>query len=63
MFSGFMMTPTSHGIREGSKANTSDEAKVKEEKRKRKRQRRTKVLQSRKEKAEEKEEGKAALTW
>ena len=30
MFSGFMMTLTTHGIREGSKADRPDEAKVKE---------------------------------
>ena len=30
MFSGFMTTLTTHGIREGSKADRPDEAKVKE---------------------------------
>ena len=57
-----MMTPTSHGIREGSKANTSDEAKVKEREKgkgKGKRQRRDEDSSDQeKEKAEEKEERK-----
>ena len=58
------MTPTSHGIREGSKANTSDEAKVKErEKEKEKAEEDEGSSDQEKEKAEEKEEGKAALTW
>ena len=53
-----------NGIREGSKANTSDEAKVKErEKEKEKAEEDEGSSNQGKEKAEEKEEGKAALTW
>ena len=62
MFSGFMMTQTSHGIREGSKANTSDEAKVKEREKEKAKEDEGSSDQG-KEKAEEKEEGKAVLTW
>ena len=64
MFSGYMMTLTTHGIREGSRANRSDEAKVKErEKEKEKAEEDEGSSDQGKEKAEEKEEGKAVLTW
>ena len=64
MFSGFMMTLTTHGIREGSKADRPDEAKVKErEKEKEKAEEDECSSDQGKKKAEEKEEGKAALTW
>ena len=56
------MTLTTHGIREGSKANTSDEAKVKEREKEKAEEDEGSSDQG-KEKAEEKEEGKAALTW
>ena len=59
-----MMTLTTHGIREGSKADRPDEAKVKErEKEKEKAEEDEGSSDQGKEKAEEKEEGKAALTW
>ena len=64
MFSGFMMVLTTHGIREGSKADRPDEVKVKErEKEKEKAEEDEGSTDQEKEKAEEKEEGKAALTW
>jgi len=61
MFSGFVMTLTTHGIREGSKADRSDEAKVKErEKEKEKAEEDEGSSDQGKEKAEGKEEEKAA---
>ena len=58
------MTLTTHGIREGSKADRPDEAKVKErEKEKEKAEEDEGSSDQGKEKAEEKEEGKALLTW
>ena len=45
MSSGFMTTLNSHGIKEGSKADRPDEAKVKAEEKERKRQGRKKILQ------------------
>ena len=62
MFSGYMMTLTTHGIREGSRANRSDEAKVKEREKEKAEEDEGSSDQG-KEKAEEKEEGKAVLTW
>ena len=56
MFSGFMMTLTAHGIREGSKEDRPDEAKVKErEKEKQKAEEDEGSSDQGKEKAEEKE--------
>jgi len=57
MFSGF------NGIREGSKEDRPDEAKVKERKGKGKAEEDEGSSDQGKERAEEKEEGKAALTW
>ena len=58
------MTLTTHGIREGYKADRPDEAKVKErEKEKEKAEEDEGSSDQGKEKAEEKEEGKAVLTW
>jgi len=63
MFSGFMMTLNSHGIREG-KADRPDEAtaKVKAEEKEKAEEEEDSSDQG-KEKAEEKEEEKAALIW
>ena len=64
MFSGCMMTLTTHGIREGSKADRPDEARVKErEKEKEKAEEDEGSSDQERGKAEEKEEEKAALTW
>ena len=58
------MTLTTHGIREGSKVDRPDDAKLKErEKEKEKAEEDEGSSDQGKKKAEEKEEGKAALTW
>ena len=63
MFSGFTMTLNTHGIREGSKEDRPDEAKVKDrEKEKEKAEEGEGSSDQGKEKAEEKEEEKGALT-
>ena len=56
------MTLITHGIKEGSKADRPDEAKVKEREKEKAKEDEGSSDQG-KEKAEEKEEGKAALTW
>ena len=64
MFSGYMMTPTTHGIIEGSKEDRPEEAKVKAEaKDKEKAEKEEDTSDQKQEKGEEKEERKAALTW
>ena len=57
-----MMTLTSHGIREGSRADRPEEEKEEEKAKEKERQRRNKILQSSVHR-KEKEEGKAAVTW
>ena len=58
------MTLTTHGIREGSKVDRPDDAKLKKrEKEKEKAEEDEGSSDQGKKKAEEKEEGKAALTW
>jgi hypothetical protein len=63
MFSGFMMTLNSHVIREVSKADRPDEAKVKAEEKEKEKAEDEDSSDQGKEQAEEKEEEKAALTW
>ena len=64
MSSGRMMTQSTHGIREGSKAEGPDEANVKaREKEKDKAEEEEDISDQEEEKAEEIEEGKAALIW
>ena len=60
MFSGFMMTLTTHGIKEGSKADRPDEAKVKERE---KEKEKAGEDEGSSDQGKEKEEEKTALTW
>ena len=62
MSSGFIMRLNSHGIREGSKADRPDKAKVKVEETEKAEEEEDSSDQA-KDKAEEKEEEKTALTW
>ena len=64
MFSGSMMTRTTHSIKEGSKEDRPDEAKVKEREQEKEKAKEDEGSSDQgKEKAEEKEEGNAALIW
>ena len=64
MFPGFLMTQTSHGIREGPKADRPEEEKEKEtEKEGANAKEEEDSSDQEREKAQENKEGKAALTW
>ena len=63
-FSGFLMTLKTHGIKEGSKEDQQDEAKVKaREKEKEKAEEAEDSSDQEDPKAKEREEEQAALTW
>ena len=64
MFSGYIMTLHTHGIKEGSKEETPDEAKVKEEEKvKAKAEEAEDTSNQEDQRAKEREEEKTALIW